>query len=206
MNTSYIDLSVALNQETPVYPGDPATRIEQAHIIGRDGCNDHYVSFGTHIGTHIDAPRHMIAGGKTLGRAPIKQFIGRGRIVIVDEEFKMQRLQRAGVREGDIVLFCTNMSSYYYEPKYFENYPVMPEEMAHYLVKCKVKMVGIDAASVDKENDFPIHKILLAGNVFIIENLTHLNQLTGREFTVYALPVKLDLDGAPARVIAGVQG
>ena len=66
-------------------------------------------------------------------------------------------------------------------------------------------MVGVDAGSVDTMDDFPIHKILLAAQVLIIENLTNLNQLAGKDFRVYALPVKLDVDGAPARVIAEVE-
>jgi kynurenine formamidase len=46
---------------------------------------------------------------------------------------------------------------------------------------------------------------LLGGEVLIIENLANLDKLTGKEFTVYALPIKLDIDGAPARVIAEVK-
>lgn len=97
------------------------------------------------------------------------------------------------------------MSEYYYEPVYFEKYSVMPEEIADYLVERKIKMIGVDAGSVDNTDGFPIHKILLGGNVLIIENLTNLDKLTGKELKVYALPIKLDIDGAPARVIAEVK-
>ncbi len=51
---------------------------------------------------------------------------------------------------------------------------------------------------------FKTHKILLGGGVLIIENLTNVGLLAGKDFTVYALPIKLELDGAPARVIAQV--
>jgi arylformamidase len=201
----FVDLSVTLNRQTPVYPGDPAIKIEPAGVIDRDGWNDHVISVNTHVGTHIDAPLHMIAGGKTLDRMQIEQFVGRGRLIEIDTEFNLGSLKEAGIKEGDIVLFRTGMSGYYHEPVYFENYPVMSEEMAHYLVECKVKMVGVDAGSVDNADGFPIHKILLNSNVLIIENLTNLDKLTGNEFRVYALPVKLDIDGAPARVIAEVK-
>jgi kynurenine formamidase len=46
--------------------------------------------------------------------------------------------------------------------------------------------------------------MLLKNDVLIIENLTNLHELEGKDFTVYALPIKLQLDGAPARVIAAV--
>jgi hypothetical protein len=79
------------------------------------------------------------------------------------------------------------------------------QEVAKYLVDAKVKMVGVDTCSVDNQDGFPIHKILLAGKVLIIENLTNLNQLTGKDFKVYALPLNLQIDGSPARVIAEIK-
>jgi kynurenine formamidase len=65
-------------------------------------------------------------------------------------------------------------------------------------------MAGVDACSVDNQEGFPNHNTLLAGDVLPIENLTNLNGLVGKLFTVYALPLNIDLDGAPARVIARV--
>ena len=62
----FIDLSVVVNEETPVYPGDPPIKIQPAGVFAKDGYNDHLVSIGTHVGTHMDAPLHMIDGGKTL--------------------------------------------------------------------------------------------------------------------------------------------
>jgi len=98
------------------------------------------------------------------------------------------------------------LSGNYHEAIYFEDYPAMPVEIANYLVGKKVKMVGVDACSVDNKDGFPIHKILLSGNVLIIENLTNLSKLAGKNFKAYALPINLQIDGAPARVIAEVIG
>jgi arylformamidase len=200
----YIDLSVAIDQHTPVYPGDAPVKIEPAGKIEQDGFNDHVVSINTHVGTHIDAPLHMIANGPTLDTVPVEQFVGRGQLINVDKEFDMDALKRASIQTGDVVLFHTGMSERYHDPVYFENYPAMSEEMAQYLVGQNVKMVGVDTGSIDNLDGFPIHKTLLAGNVLIIENLTNLDKLINKEFKVYALPIKLTLDGAPARVIAEV--
>lgn len=198
-----IDLSVTLNEKTPVYPGDPATVIKPAGVLAKDGYCDHFVSFGTHVGTHIDAPMHMLEGGASLDEVPIDSFVGNGRLVeITGSDF--DAVKSAGIQEGNIVLFHTRMSDKYSDPVYFEEYPAMTEEVAQYLVNAKVKMVGVDACSVDNKHGFPVHKILLAGNVLIIENLTNLKQLADKEFEVFALPIKLQIDGAPARVIARV--
>lgn len=200
----FIDLSVPINEQTPVYPGDPATKIEPAGVMAKDGFNDHYISLGTHIGTHIDAPLHMIDDGKTLDQIPINQFIGRGvYIKLEDKTFDIDGIKQANIQEGDIVLFHTGMSDIYHRPEYFD-YPEIPKEIAEYLVDKKVKMVGVDMCSPDHE-PFKIHKILLGAGVLIIENLTNLAELAGKEFTVYALPIKLQVDGAPARVIAEIK-
>lgn len=199
-----IDLSVPLNAQTPIYPGDPATKIEPAGVLAKDGYCDHYISVGTHVGTHIDAPKHMLENGASLDKTPVEQFVGRGCYVDV-RNGNFDAVKNTNIQAGDIVLLHTDMSEKYHEAVYFEDYPAMSEEIADYLVSKKVKMVGVDACSVDNKDGFPIHKILLAGNVLIIENLTNLNELAGKKFDVYALPIKLQIDGAPARVIAEVK-
>lgn len=197
-----IDLSVPLNNNTPVYPGDPKTKIKTAGMLGKDGWNDHYVSFNTHVGTHIDAPLHMVKSGKSLDQYPIERFVGRGRYIKVrNNKFSLDDVKSTDIKRGDIVLFNTGLSSKYHDASYFEDYPTVPDEIAMYLVEQGVSMVGLDMCSPDHA-PFLIHKIFLNGDVLIIENLTNLKQLAGRKFVVYALPIKLDVDGAPARVIA----
>jgi|SRR5215217_2477570 len=199
-----IDLSVPINERTPVYPGDPLIEIRQGGTVGVDGYQDHVIRLGTHIGTHIDAPSHMIDGGKSLDQFPLSHFVGRGVHVPVDDEFTLLRLEKADIRAGDIVLFETGMSTRYHEPDYFEDYPVITEEVAHYLVDKKIRIIGVDTCSPDKD-PFAVHKILLSNDVLIIENLTNLNQLAGKEFKVYALPLNVAMDGAPVRVAAEIK-
>lgn len=200
-----IDLSVRLNEDMPVYPGDPKLAIKAAGTFTDDGYVGHAVSMGTHAGTHIDAPAHMIEGTKTLDKFSIDTFVGRGRYILVkDNQFSLEAVHQAGIEPGDIVLFNTEMSYRFYDPVYFESYPVLSEEIARYLVEKKVKMVGLDTCSADNSDGFPVHKILLGANIPIIENLTNVEQLSGHDFRVYALPLRFDLDGAPARVVAEV--
>lgn len=196
-----IDLSVPINEQLPVYPGDPKTKIISAGELDRDGFTDHYVSFGTHAGTHIDAPLHMIKNGKSLDNFRVEHFVSRGCLV---KSFDLKEIKQNDIRAGDIVLFKTGMSEQYYDPEYFQHYPAMDVEVAQYLVSKKIKMVGIDTCSVDNMDGFPVHKILLKEDILIIENLTNLSELLNKPFKVYALPINLQVDAAPARVIAEV--
>lgn len=200
----FVDLSVPINENTPVYHGDPKTKIEPMGIFDKDGYEDSYVCIGTHVGTHIDAPRHMIKNGKSLDEIPVEQFVGRGVCIkVADKKFNLEEIKKADIREDDIILFFTGMSDVYHQSEYYDDYPVMSEEIAEFLVSKKVGMVGVDMCSLDHE-PFPVHRILLKNDILIIENLTNLRELDGKEFRVYALPVKLQIDGAPARVIAEI--
>jgi len=198
-----IDLSVDLNEKTPIYPGDPETKISTAGVLTKDGYQDHYVCVGTHVGTHIDAPSHMVAGGKNLDEFPLEKFSGRGVYVKIQGGFTIEEIKTLDIREGDIVLFHTGMSEKYHDAAYYEEYPAIPEAVADYLVEKGVKMVGVDMCSVDHP-PYPVHKIFLGSDVLIIENLTNLALLAGKAFNVHAFPIKLQIDGAPARVVAEV--
>lgn len=198
-----IDLSVPINEKTPVYPGDPKTKIEPGGIFGKDGYEDHYVCVGTHVGTHVDAPSHMVVRGATLDEIPLEKFSGRGVYIKAGRELNLEAVKEIEIQEGDIVLFHTGMGDKYGRSEYYDKYPAMTEELARYLIEKKVKMVGVDMCSVDRE-PFLVHRILLKQNILIIENLTNLSALDGKEFRIYAFPIRLQLDGAPTRVVAEI--
>ena len=198
-----VDLSVPVNKQTPIYPGDPKTEIKPNGIMETDGYEDHFVCMGTHVGTHVDAPRHMIKGGRSLDQIPAGNFAGRGLVIDVRDGFSLEKVKKSDVRKGDIVLFYTGMATKYHESAYYDSYPAITEQIARYLIQKEVKMAGVDMCSVDHE-PFPVHRILLKEQVLIIENLTNLEELIGKEFKIYAFPIKLQIDGAPARVMAEI--
>ena len=50
---------------------------------------------------------------------------------------------------------------------------------------------------------FPVHQILLAAGIVIVEGLTNLDQLKQEQVTFIALPLKVEGgDGTPVRAIA----
>jgi kynurenine formamidase len=198
-----IDLSVPLDENTPAYPGDPKLKLEKLDSLEKNGYEDHSLFMPLHMGTHIDAPAHMIEGGKKLSEFPIDYFSGRGVCLDASGGFNLAEIKKVKINEGDIVFFHTGMSAAYYKPDYFEKYPEVPAEIIKFLVEKKVKIVGVDMCSPDY-SPFPIHKILLGNNILIIENLTNLGVLLGKDFKIYAFPLKFALDGSPVRVVAEI--
>ena len=77
----YIDLTHTFTASMPTYPGDPIPELKQIADFHNQGYTDWQVTTGMHVGTHIDAPLHMIPGGKRLSEMPIETFFGRGCLI-----------------------------------------------------------------------------------------------------------------------------
>jgi len=79
-----IDVTVPLSPELPVWPGDPAFRLEFTHRLADGGhCNLSRLSLGSHAGTHVDAPYHFMADGMTVDELPLEILIGKARVASV---------------------------------------------------------------------------------------------------------------------------
>ncbi len=172
------------------------------------------ISFASHIGCHMDAPRHYFKNGATIDQIPIERLISR---CVVIEALKgvnglitLDDVLKSGfeIEEGDFVFFHTGWGAKFEDADFYEG-ASLTEELAQWLVDKKIGAVGIDTCTVDlahsqrKEGfDFPIHRKLLGNDILIIECL-RLEEVAGMELKVYAFPMYIrDCDGAPVRVIA----
>jgi len=200
-----IDLTHTFTSDMPVYPGDPKATLEQVAFIEKDTFNDHKITTVMHVGTHIDAPLHMIAGGKTIDQILPDKLIGKGILLDVRGKDKIDAsvLENTQIEAGSIVLLFTGFGAKYRTDDYFKNYPELTEDFANKMVELKVKMVGMDMLGPDLDKPWVTHNILLGSEVLILENLTNLDQLLNvNDFEVIALPAKFKADAAPVRVIA----
>ncbi len=201
MKAMLYDLTQPVTSSLPVYPGDPAVAITPIATVPADGYAVSSIFIGTHTGTHIDAAAHMLGGGKQLKDYPVERFFTRAVCIDVRGGFRADDIERQLV-DGAGVLFYTGASDYFQEERYWHEYMVPDEATVHLLIARKVPLVGIDAGSFDMDETFPVHKALLAEDILLVENLTNLALLAGKQFGLYALPLKLEGDGAPVRVVA----
>ena len=59
-----------------VYPGDPSPeRTVLLSIEAGNVCNLTAINMCAHNGTHVDAPYHFIADGKTIDQIDIKRYV-----------------------------------------------------------------------------------------------------------------------------------
>lgn len=202
----YIDLTHTFKHGMLVYPGDSSPELVVAADNYEGGKIIHYqLKTSMHVGTHMDAPLHMLENGKRLSEYSVDHFFGKGHLI--DARGKLidaTLLEGKQISKGDIILIMTGFSNKFGTPEYYESYPEISETFASKMVELGVSIVGMDTPSPDRP-PFAIHKVLLGNDVLIIENLTNLESLSGHaQFTVVALPTKFDTEAAPVRVVAQI--
>jgi len=207
-----VDLTHTIRPGMPTYPGVEGPQFAPANTLEQDGFVERRLVLTSHLGTHADAPAHILPGAPTLDQFAAGSFVGEG--VLLD----LRRLARptievgdlqaaaASIRRSEFVLLWTGWSERWGGAAYFEGYPVLSGAAAEWLTSQRLKGVGVDAISFDVADsaDFPVHRVLLGHGLVIIENLTNLAQLPSPTGFLFAcLPLKLDAaDGAPVRAVA----
>jgi kynurenine formamidase len=109
------------------------------------------------------------------------------------------------LRDCDFLIVNTGWSKYWGNLQYYNNPPNFNIEAAKWLSFFELKGIGIDSPNVDKmsDKDYPVHRIFLEKEIFILENLTNLNKLKKAVFTLYCLPLNIEgADGCPVRAVA----
>jgi arylformamidase len=207
------DLSHLLNNNTTVYPGKDKPIFQPASFIEKDGYRETHLEFDSHLGTHIDAPAHMLHDGLTLDRMPVSAFSGKAVIVAVPDGMKQidQEFLAAyakDIEDAEFILFKTGWSKYWETPRYFEDFPTLTTEAVKWLLTFPLKGLGFDAISADpvESTDFPNHYLIFEKGLLIIENLKFPDELTvaAGEFTCFPLPYEY-ADGSPVRAVFRIQ-
>lgn len=199
-----IDISLPLNENTIVYPGNP--KIELATLKSpASGSRLTKITFGSHTGTHIDAPSHVIEEGKNIEQFSLSTFIGLCRVIDLtesNESISSADLQKHNIKRDERILVKTKNSDIGYE-EFYNDYVYLAPEAAKYLAIKDIMLFGIDYLSVKQRGakDNTAHTALLSKNIPIIEGLNLQNVEAGNYFLV-ALPLEFTgLDGSPARVV-----
>jgi len=196
-----IDLTMNVDETTPLFPGSPKIIIEQCSRIETDGSNMKTITINSHFGTHIDAPYHQFEDGKKLDEYPVEKLIGEAIVVDVSGQKDIQPVLD-DVKEDDILLLYTGRSENPNPETYFKDNPVIGKEVTKKLVEKKIRILGMDTFTPDNE-PYTMHKILFKEDILIVENLVNLKELVGKRFECIILPLKLTgADGSPCRVIA----
>lgn len=201
-----IDLSHVVDEQTPIYPGDYKTSLKKYTTVEKDYYCSYLLSSCLHTGTHIDVPMHLLEDRRYVMDFPLENFVGKGVLLDVRGEnpIGMKPHYKEMISEGSIVLLYTGFDKEYSKKEYFTHHPEVSNELAEFLVSRKIKMLGMDMPSPDYP-PFAVHKALLTNTIFILENLTNLQELLDIDnFEVMALPLKITAEASFVRAVCRV--
>ena len=206
-----VDLTHALTENTPVYPGDPLPSFSVATTVENEGYNLFNVFLGSQTGSHVDAPYHFNNRGATIDKMDLKYFMGNGLIIDVShkrskEEISLDEIKKheTQIESVDIVLFKTNWYRKAGTAEFYDH-PFLSKAGGAYLLSKGIKTVATDAINLDATGgtQFPIHDMYSAANGIIAENLANLDQVDFETPFIIFLPLKLiGCDGSPVRAVA----
>lgn len=216
-----IDLTHALDERSPAWeegcgfhldikddyaPTSEALTFRIQHLHMRAG-----------IGTHMDAPAHCVAGGRTIEGFTLQELIVPCYCINVSEKAQPD-YQVSGedliafeegygpIEKGSLVIIHTGWGQYWSLPAQYRNnlqFPTISSEAAHFLLDRDIVGLGIDTLSPDlPTSGFPVHKALLSADKYIIENIANSGLVPPAGSYAGALPLKgVGLTEAPVRLI-----
>jgi len=197
-----IDISMNTHEGMMVYPGNPKPRFRKYSSLPRRPTNESLLTFGSHAGTHVDAPLHVKRRGASTQALPLSAFYGECRVLdltAAGKEIRGEHLKPFRLKRGEIILLKTENSLRQYR-SFRKDFVSISRDAAHYMVRKRIKTLGVDYLSVNKfGSDSDVHGVLL-GKVTLVEGLCLKAVKPGR-YVWSAFPLKMSCDGAPLRAV-----
>lgn len=196
------DITRTLSPSMVIYPGNPPVEFE---VFEGETSTHTKVSFGTHTGTHIDAPKHVFKNGKGVDLISLNVLCGECRVLdlrSVKESVKIQDLESYRIKKGERILVRTKNSDNDYK-EFISDYIYLDGDASDWLAEKEITLFGIDYLSIKKRggSDHRPHTSLLEKDILIFEGLD-LRAIEEGEYMFVGLPLKLQgLDGSPVRAI-----
>ncbi len=201
-------------------------QFKAVQCVENDGYAVNHWSLEEHVGTHLDAPGHMVAAGLTADEIPVKDFIGPLVVIdicgkVTDDHDAVLTLEDIQAWEtlygllptdGILALFSgwdqhvNNLKYRNVDPKGLLHFPSFDISAIEYLLThTTIKGLLVDTLSIDigTTREYPVHHLWLGANRWAVECVANLGEVPPVGATVVVgVPKVKDSSGAPCRVIA----
>jgi arylformamidase len=203
------DISLPIRNGGLIYPGNPAISITPQQAISQGaGANVSRLDFGSHTGTHVDAPKHFFDDGAGVDALSLDVLMGPARLLAFEDsvtsigEAELSAYDLSGVTR---ILLKTRNSSWLASgsTEFHPDYTYVAPDGAEYLASLGVQLVGVDYLSVEQfhSGHHKTHRTLLERGIIIVEGLL-LSDVPAGNYELRCLPILFPgLDGAPARAV-----
>ena len=195
-------MSPLVSTGTAVWPGDqPLTMRWLARLAAGDPVNLSAITLSPHLGAHVDAPAHFLAGGADVSQLPLAPFLGPARLLDVSASARRDGAIPAAAL-GSLVppapgrlLLRTRHGTRPAAP--------LSAEAAAAIAGAGLLLVGIDGASVDPPAATALtqHQRLAAAGVQVLVGL-ELGRVPVGLVELIALPLRLaGVEASPVRAV-----
>jgi arylformamidase len=200
------DISVTLRDGGPVWPGDTVPSCRWTWSISQGASvNVSTLTTSPHAGTHADAPLHVRDGWPGSHELPLEAFCGEA--VVIDISLADGEVSEAGLSpllpSGDIVRLLSRTGRTVGAGAFPHGWPALSEGCARMLLGRGLRLLGVDAPSVDLEESktLAVHKMLFSGGAYVLENLD-LRRVADGRYELLAFPLRvMAMDAAPVRAV-----
>jgi kynurenine formamidase len=212
-----VDLSHTVSDGLITYPGLPAPVIsehltfEASHEVYAEGTEFSIgrIEMVSNTGTYLDTPGHRHRDGHDLSGLPLEKCALLPAVVVdapATGPADLALFEGLAV-SGCAVLVRTGWSAHFGTEQYgAAEHPYLATDAATWLADAGAVLVGIDSVNIDAtppRGDRPVHTLLLAREIPVVEHLTGLDQLPGTGATFSAVPVKVEgMSTFPVRAFA----
>lgn len=221
-NFKIIDLTQPLFENIPTWGGSCGFCLEikkdydQLFRVNR-------LEMDAGIGTHMDAPCHLIKGGLSIEKIGVDQLITQACVIDVstkvhaDYEVSVEDIETYEnvyglIPKGSVVIAYTGWCRFWFDVKAYRNldskgqmhFPAFSAKAAEALIARDIAGIAIDTLSPDcLDLSFSVHRLILGNGKYIIENMGDCSQIPPKGAYIIALPLKLqDCTESPLRVVA----
>lgn len=230
MGRKIIDLSLTVEDnmpahklfQSPVYIPALTHETTKSFNLGVEGdimtFQTNYIGMLDHVGTHVDAFRHVNPKGAPVDKMPLDMFMGKAvtfdlqhikDLEDITEKHMEEAEKKSGVKvDGHIVLLCTGFHKRNAgdRKQIVWGNPGLTVEATKWLLDRGSKVHGVEGPSTDKPTDniFAQHRFCRDNGVTHYEWLVNLEETVGKgEFEFIGLPIKFkDGSGSPVRAVA----
>ena len=220
------DLTHDLVETFPTYFGGQQFFIEQKNTFAKDTFNINEWRILEHTGTHIDAPLHFTADGKSVAELPVEDLVAPLAVIdiraksaenpdsqLTPEDIKAWTEANGDLPEGAVVAMLSGWGAHVATDKFRNvgddgkslHFPGFHVDAVKLLLESSTKAIAVDTLSLDfgASPDFIVHNTWLPAGRYGIEAVANLDKLpaSGATIVVGAPKVKGGT-GGPARVFA----
>lgn len=204
------DISMRIGKDTVPWPGmsPVAEQTIFADTNRGDAVTGSSWNLNSHVGTHVDAPRHLLGNGGDIASTPLQSCIGPCVVVdlpTLDRDIEASDLELiAELRDHVRVIFKTSNSRRLLKlPQFEKDYVALAPSAAHYLADHGYRLAGIDYQGIERfdTTDYETHKTLLGGGCAILEG-ADLREVEPGQYFLLCVPLRLEGgEASPVRAV-----